>query len=668
MSNTSNARDDRAPIATVVPFASAMECLKVQTLLRSDPGSLSEEECESIAAHVEGCLTCDLLLQAVCPDGSRGHPEPADQESLEARLERGILERLDRHSTGTEPSRVLIMMGAPAPSAHRPVGSVEGLEHLEAQLAPGQIIEGDASRFRIKFRMGHGDFTETYAADRLDADAARAVIKIPRVAFDMSDDAATERLTVLRALLGVYARELKGAVELRGAAHILDTGTYLHRLRGRSTYSTFVAYEFIEGDDLETYMHKHHAVADGRFCGLTTADEFARWARMLTMAVRELHDRLILHGDICPPNILVNRDGRPIFIDVGQSVFTDVMDGIEEFGASFYRAPERVATPSSDLFSLGAVMYYLATGKKPIGLGAFTDIEVLKRHVALKIKEANPRLYFDDAGVADVVAMCLRKSQRVQHAAHLLHDIDTFWPEARPNGLLAAHDGLRHAGEMLDRGGNSLFRSIASAKVRDLQEVLIDMAKGVFDISGSSKDIRNAAYSMVGALGEGDEFLALSLPCFWNPDNIGINGRFLSMNRNAAMRGARVRRIFLLEEGFSDRHLHDIVAAQFAVANDIELSRRANYGVRYLVVSAETRRQMLAGGKHFGLLIKAGDHTAMFPVYGENDMLVTLRFRSGPPHVDGLREIFETVWPRARPLVDLRLAAGGVDAHESAAG
>jgi serine/threonine protein kinase len=644
--------------SSTTPQTSEVECLSVQAMLQSGQEvEISEAEGEQIARHVEHCDECAAFLDLVCPES------PPSASGLIERLEHEIASRLRE---GTEPASavrptVLAALAQPTPSTdHDDQMATEGLPaSLVAQLPPGYPLSGTSSEYVIRRFIHASEFTETYEADWVADDGAdhaeSAIIKIPRVAAEMSDDEAMKRLRVLKTLIDVNTDDLKNPWPMQEVARVLDRGLYTHRLRTCTTESTFVAYEHVPGCDLATYMEqRHRATHEERFTGLKTSAEFARWARMLTKGLREIHSRLIIHGDISPRSILVS-DDRPVFVDVGKNLFTEVLRGVGEFNEHFYRAPEGVATPGSDLFSLGAVLYFLATGKKPIGLASYTDKEELKVQLAAKIKNHNPALYQNDAGVVDVIAMCLRKTGRVQHADHLLRDIDTFWPEDPPTSILAVLDSVKEHAAVLDQKETSLFRSIAVVQARALDRVIKDMNNGVFDISGSSNDIRSAAFSLIGALGDGDEFFGLSLPVFWAPENIGINGRFLSMTRNAAARGARVKRVFLLQEGFKDRHLRPIVAAQLNAVADLDPSMRANYGVRFVVMSAETRRQLVASGKHFGLLVKDRDQISMSPVYGSNDLLVTLRFRAGARPAAGLRETFDRIWSYARPLVDLKL-------------
>lgn len=644
----------------------ALNCSIVQGMFALGPERLTEAALEELADHLDDCAACCAMFDRICPvavscDETTDSAAPARSEDREAQLVRNVLD--DLAASRLQSKTVKLLPYPPLAARHRFPSDSDG------QLARGQVLQGGTCRFVVEQRIGFGDFTETYAAKRVsEADGGqvkrrmRAVIKIPRIAYDMSSDAAADRFRLLRSLIRVHAQELQNLTGLREVAGFLDCGQYVHRLRDRPTDSTFVAYEFIDGVDLASYMALHYSVG-GQFCGLATAVAFARWARMLTQGLLEIHNRLALHGDVCPRNVLVTPEGHPVFVDVGQSLFREVMNGAKAFGRNFYRAPEGIGTPSSDLFSLGGLLYFLATGQEPIGL-AHADKEALKQQIVLKIKEANPRLYQDDAGVADVIAMCLRKEDRVQHAGQLLRDIDAFWPEAPTANVLDELKLLAEPAAAFAADNNTVFAGVAGSHIRSLHRLLVGMNKGVFDASGSATDIRSAASALLAALGAGDEFLTVSLPAFWHPDNIGINGRFLSRCRKAAADGAYIRRVFLIDEkDLSNPYIQKIVAAHLDAVADIDPSLRPNFSIRYVLMSAEERRRYVANGKHFGLLVKGNDRIAMWPVYDANDALVSLRFRSGPRQVEGLREAFDEIWSdaRARPLVDLRLSSESLD-------
>lgn len=98
-------------------------------------------------------------------------------------------------------------------------------------------------------------------------------------------------------------------------------------------------------------------------------------ARVAT-ALDALHRQHVIHLDIKPSNIMLRTTGEAVLIDFGLSRHEQLPDLLaEEFrlpmGTGPYIAPEQVlgdrSDPRSDLFSLGVLMYHLATGERPFG-------------------------------------------------------------------------------------------------------------------------------------------------------------------------------------------------------------------------------------------------------------------------------------------------------------
>lgn len=647
------------PPADVSPLL----CSAARTLIDQWFDDVSDDDAEALASHLDSCISCHAAFES-----RYALEEPSEMERAGASEPPGRQSLLDRFITDVINAGEADSTIPPAFSIIRGKKRLPGESHRDSQLAPGQRLDAASHRFVIRQRIGVSQFTETYLADLMpdssrpsSTEPSAAVIKIPRLADEMSPDAAAARLALLRRLLRVHAEELAGLQAVPQVAQVVDHGEYLHWLEDRSVDSSFVAYEYIDGVPLHDYMALHHA-RRGQFCGVPTATVFAEWARALTTGVLEIHNRSGVHGDICPGNVLVTPTRGPVFVDVGQSLFREVMTSAPSFGVSAYRAPEGGANPASDIYSLGGLFYFLAIGKDPVGL-APTDQETLKQQIALKLHEENPELYQDDAGVPDIIAMCLRREARVQHASRLLRDIDTFWPESARGTIHDELTATTKAVAGLASTRNSVFMSLAADQLKSLRRTLTDMQRGIYDASGSPSDIRSAAYALLATLGPGDEFLTVSLPQFWWPNNIGLNGRFLSMCRNAAARGASVRRVFLIGTDRTEPFLEQVVTAQLKAASDLSVDVRSNFGLRYLAVSDDERRRSVARGKHFGLLVRGEERIAMSPVYDASGALVMLRFRSGVREVEGLRQTFESFWNDARPLVDLQLPTSQTGLH-----
>jgi serine/threonine protein kinase len=133
----------------------------------------------------------------------------------------------------------------------------------------------------------------------------------------------------------------------------------------------FIAMARVDGVNLKTYMTRHT---------LTTA-EVARLALQVAEGLGAAHARGIVHRDIKPGNVMVSDAGHVTVLDFGLARRFRVSDASGEIGAmgstlpgrplgtANYMAPERILQlpldPRSDLFSVGVVMFEMATGRLP---------------------------------------------------------------------------------------------------------------------------------------------------------------------------------------------------------------------------------------------------------------------------------------------------------------
>ncbi len=108
---------------------------------------------------------------------------------------------------------------------------------------------------------------------------------------------------------------------------------------------------------------------------LPYAEVAALGARIAT-ALDEIHRQHVIHLDVKPSNVLFRPGGEAVLIDFGLSRHDQLPDLMEEefrlpYGTAPYMAPEQITgnrrDPRSDFFSLGALMYFFATGVRPFG-------------------------------------------------------------------------------------------------------------------------------------------------------------------------------------------------------------------------------------------------------------------------------------------------------------
>jgi serine/threonine-protein kinase len=128
--------------------------------------------------------------------------------------------------------------------------------------------------------------------------------------------------------------------------------------------TVYIAMEFVEGEALSDIMKRNPF----------TPEMIVRFGIGIAEALDEAHRSGIVHRDVKPGNILVRKDGRPKITDFGIAHIDDASSHTmtqagEVLGTPAYMSPEQVlgkpVDGRSDLFSLGIILYELATGTRP---------------------------------------------------------------------------------------------------------------------------------------------------------------------------------------------------------------------------------------------------------------------------------------------------------------
>ena len=198
----------------------------------------------------------------------------------------------------------------------------------------------------------------------------------------------------------------------------------------------YFAMELVSGGTLADAMA---ANADPRLHPIGT-DGRARSAAMicasLSDALAHAHERKIVHRDVKPGNILFDHAGAPKLVDFG--IARDLRMGSSEdlsfgMGSVHYMSPEQaeVSTVSvvdsrTDIYSLGAVLYELLSGEKPVSGPTIEKIlENLKESTPIPLRRLDRRIPKALSLIAEA-AMARRASDRYQTAASLSADLHRF--------------------------------------------------------------------------------------------------------------------------------------------------------------------------------------------------------------------------------------------------
>jgi hypothetical protein len=154
---------------------------------------------------------------------------------------------------------------------------------------------------------------------------------------------------------------------------------------------------------------------------------------------------------------------------------------------------------------------------------------------------------------------------------------------------------------------------VTDLRARSLIADLEDMANELYDLTGDHETLLVSALTQfVSILGRGDKYLTLSTPAYWLAKTVGVNGRFLSMNKLAALNGATIRRVFVVTEYELENdqdlrkaltfHLDEVgELAQAGVRTDRSDIEAGGYYACVERVDADLQDAMVRQGKHFGL-------------------------------------------------------------------
>jgi serine/threonine protein kinase len=195
---------------------------------------------------------------------------------------------------------------------------------------------------------------------------------------------------------------------------------HIPRYEGRGTHEKkpFFAMELVKGEDLGKVVSEGRRPSDNGLLHI---------AKGVALALAEVHEKGIVHCDVKPANILMDAGGRTKLVDFGIARFVaDQDDAMGCVAATCENmSPEQGAggrmDARSDIYSLGTVLYELASGK-PVFKDAGSFTEMLFRHHYVE----PPPIEAISPPIKTILERCLvkRRSGRYQSAAELIAAID----------------------------------------------------------------------------------------------------------------------------------------------------------------------------------------------------------------------------------------------------
>ncbi|WP_326711947.1 protein kinase [Streptomyces sp. NBC_01474] len=297
---------------------------------------------------------------------------------------------------------------------------------------------GDPQRigaYRLLARLGAGGMGQVYLAR---SDRGRTVaVKLVR-----------QELAEQEEFRNRFRLEVRAARQVGGewTAPVLDADT--------EADIPWVATGYVAGPSLQTVVSHDHGALPERSVRILAAG--------LTHALKDIHTAGLIHRDLKPSNVLVTIDGpRVIDFGIARALETVTDGGLTRTGALVgspgFMAPEQVRgdriTPACDVFCLGSVLAYAASGALPFGT-ANSGVHALM----FRIAQEEPDLEGLPEGLQELVRDCLHKEPSARPTLDQLLERtgaeDTLGDGGRTRdpwlpGALVAQLG-RHAVQLLD--------------------------------------------------------------------------------------------------------------------------------------------------------------------------------------------------------------------------
>lgn len=517
----------------------------------------------------------------------------------------------------------------------------------------GSICQGNCGSYQLNTRLGSGGFGQTWEATITDVKKSngwlvksrprqgdRVVIKWANLQERYSPAENRAFLQDVNSAINSELSALSRLAGLRCVARVYDYGLIDLTLGdGSPQGAIFLVEEFLDGKRFDTHLLETFGRVAGEvrtFDGIEDPGPFLNLATSLAAAVREIHHLGVIHGDIWQENIMVMDSDELRFFDLGASAVRDTAflrpDTLARQRSDTYCAPERRRGERhgrrSDIYSLGGLFYFMATGKHPPD--PIPDIDQLKNTIVATMNASNPHLLISNCGIADIIARCLRynKDQRIRDADALLGELRLFsFSDLLGSDRDASQDCVKC---LLGEGKttDSLFSRMLKMDAARLKSRADGMRRGILEVSGDHEDLVLGMSAYLSVLNEQDAFLARTTPRFWKTENMGINGRFLSMVTILAQRGIKVKHLMLVcESDRTDPEHRRILEAHLAAMRQVGTSIKGELQFRCKVVSADDRERLTRETRwECCYAISKNEIKVLQPVYDRTDILRTVRF------------------------------------------
>ncbi len=296
---------------------------------------------------------------------------------------------------------------------------------------PGALLDG----YRIVRELHASHRSHLYLVQDEES-GERLVMKVPSI--DMREDAAYLERFLLEEWV---ARRIHSPHVLRAAA------------QRRQRSALYVTLEYLEGQTLAQWMADHPTPDLETVRGMV--EQIAR-------GLQAFHRMEMVHQDLRPENVMIDREGTLKIIDFGATRVASVMELLPEqrqhemLGTLQYSAPEYLlaegASNRADLFSLGVIAYQMLSGRLPYGI----QVARLRRHAELRKLRYVP-LYELDRRIPLWVDGALRKAVHPDPRQRYEEVSEFVWDLRHPNPAFLG----RHRPPLIERNPLAFWKGVS---------------------------------------------------------------------------------------------------------------------------------------------------------------------------------------------------------------